>query len=228
MINTVIFDAFGTLFKVEKGASAKKIICNIISAGTAVNYDSFLSEWVSYYKEHTAPDAPFMTERDIFISRIQMFYERYGVDRNASSDTDAMLSDAFNRRAFDEVQETIALLRKKFRVFIGSNTDNDLLEAVMAKNNIAVDMVYTSEGLKCYKPDPSFFRQILTENDLTPDNVIFIGDSVSDDILGPKPLGIKTVLIDRENNHPDAGQDHTISDLRELTEILTIERPDLA
>jgi len=220
MITAVIFDAFSTLFKVEKGSSAKTIICNIRSEGAEVDQTQFMDEWKSFYKKYTAADSEFKTERDIFISRIRMFYDRYGIKRKAEADTDSMLAAAFERKAFDEVREVIAELRKKYKVFIGSNTDNDALDAVMKKNKVSVDKVYTSENLRCYKPNPEFFRKILEENGLKPDNVLFVGDSISDDILGPKALGIKTVLIDREGIGIGAGQDHTIGNLCELLKIL--------
>ncbi len=220
MITTVIFDAFATLFIVEKGASAKLIIHNILSTGKEIDQTHFLEEWKGFYKNHTSPTAEFMTERDIFVARIQMFYDRYNVSRNAAADTDSTLAEAFERKTFDGVREVLSVLRKRYKVFIGSNTDNDILDCVMKKNEISVDKVYTSENLRCYKPDPAFFSKILAKNELRPENVIFVGDSVSDDILGPKALGIKTVLIDREGTDSNAGQDYTISNLCELMDIL--------
>ncbi len=220
MIKTGIFVAFGTLFKVEKGASAKMIIGNILSAGVEIDQTQFLVEWKGFYKNHTAPNVDFMTERNIFISRIQMFYNKYNISRNAVVDTDYMLAAAFERKTFDEVTEVIAELRNKYKVFIGSNTDNDVLDAVMKKNEVSVDKVYTSENLRCYKPNSAFFSKILDDNALKPEEVIFIGDSISDDIVGPNALGIKTVLIDREGSGNDAGQDYTISNLSELIDIL--------
>ena len=220
MISTIIFDAFDTLFKVEKGASAKSIIRNIVLDGNNVEEKLFSEEWKAFYKERTAATAEFMTERDIFISLIRMFYDRYNVDRNAEEDADSVLSAAFERKAFDEVAEVISELRKKYGVFIGSNTDNDVLAAVMAKNEISVDKVYTSENLGCYKPNPEFFIKILEENGLKAENVMFIGDSLSDDILGPKAVGIKTVLIDREGSGSHTEADYVIGNLRELVDIL--------
>lgn len=224
MITTIIFDAFGTLFQVSEGGSAKKIIHNILAGDNEVDFEQFTDEWKAYYKEHTAPGKEFMTERHIFISRIRMFYDRFSVYRNAGEDTDALLADAYHRKAFEEAGQVIEELRKDYKVFIGSNTDNDVLEAVMVGNSITVDKVYTSEDLRCYKPDPEFFGKILRENGLKAEEVMFVGDSVSDDIIGPKALGIKTVLVDRKKTMGDRGQDYTVSDLRQLYEILKSSR----
>lgn len=91
----------------------------------------------------------------------------------------------------------------------------------MSKNDISVHKVYTSENLRCYKPNPAFYLSILKRNDLMAEEVLFVGDSVTDDILGPKSIGIKTAWIDRNGVGGEYGQDYTITDLSGLlTEVL--------
>ncbi len=215
-MRAIIFDAFGTLFKVTNGGSAKTIMKNISDCGMVVDERAFLEEWKSYYKNHTLGDCEFMTERDIFIARIQMFYDRYHVNRNAKNDADSLLAGAFEREAYPEIKTVLNELMKNYQVFIGSNTDNDVIERVMQKNSVTVHKVYTSENLKCYKPASQFFTQILDDNSLSTHEVLFVGDSITDDILGPKAIGIKTVWLDRNGGGGDFGQDYTISDLNEL------------
>lgn len=201
MIKAIIFDAFGTLFQVTNGGSAKTIMSNITSNGITVDEQEFLSEWKAFYKEKTGAVSKFMTERDIFISRIQMFYERYHINRSAVQDADDLLASAYERQIYNEIPATLKELSRKHQIFIGSNTDNDVLDAVMKLNNITVDKIYTSENLSCYKPNPEFYRQILTENLLKVEEVIFVGDSLTDDIYGPGQIGIKTVLVDRNGTY---------------------------
>ncbi len=219
-MKAIIFDAFGTLFQVTSGGSARTIMKHITDCGGVVEEKEFLQEWKAYYKKHTTSDCEFMTERDIFISRIQMFYDRHQVNRSAEQDANSLLAGAFARKAYQETKTVLSELGKKFQVFIGSNTDNDVLESVMRKNDIAVQKVYTSEDLKCYKPDSRFFRHILEENGLSPQEVLFVGDSVTDDILGPKAIGMKTVWLDRNGVGGNYGQDFTITDLHGLKNIL--------
>lgn len=216
MMKAIIFDAFGTLFKVTSGGSARTIMRNMEAGEAVVDEKAFLEEWRAYYKKHTIDACAFMTERDIFISRIQMFYDRYSICRNAEADADALLAGAYEREAYQETKAVLTALKEKYLIFIGSNTDNDVLESVMRKNNIAVDKVYTSENLKCYKPNPHFFTYILEDNGLSPQEVLFVGDSVTDDILGPKAVGMKTVWVDRNGAGGEYGQDRTVADLKEL------------
>ncbi len=219
-MKAIIFDAFGTLFKVTSGGSARTIINNIITSGGSVDEKEFLEEWKAYYKKHTIGGCDFMTERDIFISRIQMYYDRYCIDRSAENDADSLLTGAFEREAYPEVKVAIENLMEKYQVFIGSNTDHDVLESVIRKNDIKVHKIYTSETLKCYKPNPQFYISILDENGLSPQDVMFVGDSIMDDILGPKTIGIKTIWIDRNGIGGDSGQDYTITDLGELIQYI--------
>ena len=215
-MKAIIFDAFGTLFRVISGGSAKTIMKNITDYGIVVAEKSFLEEWKSFYKNHTSDACEFLTERDIFIARIQMFYDRYNVSRNAENDADSLLAEAFKREPYPEIQTVLNELMQNYLVFIGSNTDNDVLESVMQKNGITVHKVYTSENLKCYKPARRFYTQILDENGLSPHEVLFVGDSITDDILGPKAIGIKTVWLDRNGIGGNNGQDYTITDMNGL------------
>ena len=215
-MRAIIFDAFGTLFKVTGGGSAKTILKHITDCGMVVEEEAFLEEWKAYYKSHTLGDCEFMTERAVFIARIQMFYDRYHVNRDAEKDTDSLLAGAFGREAYPETKTVLDELGKNYMVFIGSNTDNDVLESVMRKNSITVHKVYTSEDLKCYKPDRRFFTKILEDNGLSPQEVLFVGDSVIDDIAGPKAIGMKTVWLDRNGIGGNNGQDYTITDLKGL------------
>ena len=219
-MKTIIFDAFGTLFKITNGGSAKTIMKHITDCGATIDEKAFLEEWKNYYKKHTVGDCEFKTERDIFISRIQMFYDRYSVSRSAEEDADALLAGAFEREAYPETEEVLNELKKSYQVFIGSNTDNDVLESVMRKNQISVHKVYTSENLRCYKPAGSFFLQILEDNGLSPEEVLFVGDSMTDDVLGPKAVGIKTVWLDRNGTGGNGGQGYTITDLNGLFRVL--------
>ncbi len=219
-MKAIIFDAFGTLFKVTDGGSARTIRNYIAAAGVVVDEAAFLEEWKTYYKKHTSGEGEFLTEREIFIARIQMFYDRYDVDRSAEADADVLLAGAFEREVYPEVKTVLAGLMERYQVFIGSNTDNDVLERVMQKNDIKVHKVYTSEDLKCYKPNPKFFEKILKDNGLSAGEVLFVGDSVTDDVLGPKAIGIKTVWVDRNGIGQDAGQDGTVTNLRELWEVI--------
>lgn len=223
-LKVIVFDAFGTLFKFTRGGSARTIMKHITDLGIEVDEKAFLAEWKPFYNSHTVGYDTFMTEREIFTARNQMLYDRYNVSRDARADADELLLEASQRVAFPEVRAVLDELKKKHKVYIGSNTDDDILESVMKKNVITVDKIYTSENLKCYKPDSCFYKKILEDNDFLPEEILFVGDTGADDIVGPKSVGMKTALVDRDGSCDDFGQDYTISDLSDLT---ALDKKDL-
>jgi len=72
-----------------------------------------------------------------------------------------------------------------------------------------------------YKPHRAFYETILDDLRLTPDRVLFVGDSLTDDVWGPTQLGIKTCHVNRKNiPYRDIIPDYTVSSLKELPDLL--------
>ena len=57
------------------------------------------------------------------------------------------------------------------------------------------------------------------ENNLNPQDVLFVGDSLTDDVIGPKSVGMKTALVDRAKRSSFAEQDYTFTELTDLLKI---------
>lgn len=195
MIKVIIFDAFGTLIKVESGASASLVMDRI--PDPKPDPKEFKAAWKRFYRDNTRDDVPFKTERRIFAERIKMLYEKYNVDRDPEVDNELTMESFKDRVLYPEVKDSIRELCKKYRVVVASNTDNDILEAIMSRQGLETDRVFTSESIGHYKPSPVFYAAVLKSLAVEPSECVFIGDSISDDIEGPKMMGMKTLFIDR-------------------------------
>ena len=195
MIKVIIFDAFGTLIKVESGASASLVMERI--PDPKPDTEKFRTDWKKFYRDNTRDDIPFKSERRIFGERIKMFYEIYGVDRDPEADNRLTMESFKDRVLYPEVLENIRELRKKYRVVIASNTDDDILDAIMSKQGLQVDGVFTSESIGYYKPSPLFYRAVLKALGVEAAECVFAGASIVDDVSGPKAMGMKTLFIDR-------------------------------
>jgi putative hydrolase of the HAD superfamily len=67
--------------------------------------------------------------------------------------------------------------------------------------------VFSSEhGLR--KPHPSIFQRALEELDVPPEEALFVGDRLYEDVAGAAAVGMKTVqaLWFRADEHPDGGE----------------------
>jgi putative hydrolase of the HAD superfamily len=53
------------------------------------------------------------------------------------------------------------------------------------------------------KPDPTIFHKALAQLGVEPQEAAMVGDHLEDDIDGARALGMRAVLVDREDRYPD-------------------------
>lgn len=224
----LIFDVYGTIISTGNGSvsAVEKILA---LQEKPIDAKAFYKEWKRIHWIHMdevnakADTDYFLTEEEIFAQDLQELYKSYGIRRDYRRDVKIMLDSLVGRVCFDDVKEVLEKLRRRYRVVLGSTTDTAPLLQNMKANDIEVDAVYTSEMIKKYKPDAEFYRYILQQEGYEAKNSFFVGDSLVDDVYGPKQVGIKTVLIDRLNKFNasgiDAMPDYAIHNFGELLKL---------
>ena len=224
MYKSIIFDVYGTL--ISTGNASIRAVKKILN-----KYDKdiipevFYSKWKEKNNHYKRNCNEFMLEKDIFEKSLGELYNEYGIFGDYHKDVNIMLYTMKNRYFFPEVVDTLHTLQSKYNLIIGSTTDDEPLFQNLKFNNIDIfnsEHIFTSERLKCYKPDKAFYEGILQKCDLKPDEVVFVGDSLVDDVWGPKQLGICTVLIDRNNLYKKNSiqPNYVINKLLDLTGLL--------
>lgn len=94
-------------------------------------------------------------------------------------------------------------------VYVLSNIDSSDINAAMDYHKMNYTAVITSEDVRSYKPRPEMFREAQRMSQLTPNEVIHIGDSIISDVQGAQQLDIPTIWLNRLNKqlpegiHPD-------------------------
>lgn len=78
--------------------------------------------------------------------------------------------------------------------------------------------VFVSEELGIAKPNIDFYKKALDKISLSPSEVLYVGDSIKLDLEPALRLGIKTLIVDRENFYPNLK--NRISSLKEITNSL--------
>ena len=200
MIKQIIFDAFGTLFSVEKGASANAVLVFLKNHRIPIDETAFHREWKSFYAQATSSSV-FQTERAIFTNRIQYFLDPYHLSASSEKMVDEALHIACNRSTYPDVLPLLHLLSHHYSLSIASNTDNMVLQAVMERHPLPVHSIFTSEDLQCYKPSPAFYHKILNHLQCDPSQCLFVGDSYEEDVHGPSSAGMHAVLLNRAGMH---------------------------
>lgn len=220
----LIFDVYGTIISTGNGSieATEKILA---LQDKEIDAKEFYSVWKKFHRIHMdkANEGTFRTEEEIFVQDLNVLYEKYGIERDYHKDVNLMLDSLVGRVCFEDVKETLKELKKKYRVVLGSTTDTAPLMANLKANKLEFDAIYTSELIKKYKPDSDFYQYILEREAYEACNAVFIGDSLVDDVYGPKQVGLKTVLVDRfgkyNEDKSEIVPDYIVRDFRDLLEL---------
>jgi HAD superfamily hydrolase (TIGR01509 family) len=84
-----------------------------------------------------------------------------------------------------------------------SNADEDQLQPLVERGQLNQWLTHwtSSEVAQSCKPDLRFFEVALKKSGLAADEVMFVGDSPEQDILGAHAMGMTTVLITEADRH---------------------------
>lgn len=219
MKRAILFDVYGTLISTGNGSvnAVRRILEKNRVQG--ISPEEFYSDWKKLHKERMMQDS-FSTEMQIFLEDLKELYERYSIKGDYIKDVEIMVESLYNRIPFPETKEAIESLKPNYEIVLASNTDRHPLLQNLEFNNLQFEQIYTSEDLHVYKPNSLFYKEILKRMGFDASEVVFVGDSIIEDVVAPKQLGITTVYVDRKETNLLRGQDYTVKDLLELKKIL--------
>lgn len=154
-------------------------------------------------------------------------YEDLGLNQSQLEEMIAALDELHLERHLwtrlnEDVFEVFKELKNKgLRLGVISNSEDgrveDLLESVKFIPHLDVYLDSYVVGLT--KPDPKIFLKAVKALDVAPEDSVFIGDSYTQDIIGAQNAGLKAILFDPLNLHPD--KDVTkINSLKEIPRLL--------
>ena len=120
---------------------------------------------------------------------------------------------------FDDVLPTLNTLRGRYVMGVLSNGNTYPDRCGLAGY---FQFVVLAQDYGIRKPDPQFFEVAIGLADCTKRQLLHVGDSFQNDVIGAKQAGVKSVWLNRQgiNNEAEQQPDFEISSLRELTEVL--------
>lgn len=189
-IKNIIFDLGGVLLNLDTQATvlALKNHCELsLKEKELIHlaHDVFLD-----YEKGLIPDAEFR-------ARLREYL--------ASEASDEELDRAWNMMLLNFPPERISLLkalRKNYKLYLLSNTNgihlkkvNEILQEAAGKDlDHFFEKVYYSFYMFKRKPEPEIFQQVLDENNLVPEETLFIDDSL-ENVESAKKLGIHILHV---------------------------------
>jgi putative hydrolase of the HAD superfamily len=104
---------------------------------------------------------------------------------------------------YEDVEPVLDELRSRgLKIGLVSNGARDLREFVR-HHSLDADVTVASRYHGKVKPDPTIFLKALQRLEVEPAEAAMVGDHLEDDIEGARALGMRAVLVDRENRYPE-------------------------
>jgi 2-haloalkanoic acid dehalogenase type II len=213
MTKAIIFDLWGTI--IETGV--------VPSPSKQVKY--FLRVQQSFQDFVVAFEHSFMTKK---FDSLQEAFENVVKDFNLRIPVFVYdkLVGTWNKNAilskmYPETLEVLTELKKRgFKLYLLSNTDQFSFEQVNIKFNLSdlFDKVYPSFETGLLKANPESYNMVLQENNLKPEDVVMVGDSIDSDVKSAERAGIKGILIDRNDTREAETKITSLSQLLDTLE----------
>jgi len=115
--------------------------------------------------------------------------------------------------------DLVALKKLDLKMSVISNFSKKLRDLLPEKVNIPFENVIISQELGDAKPSLGFYRQAFEIIGEKTENILYIGDSLKLDIIPASKLGVKGILIDRDEVYP-SGMENRITSFLDIANVL--------
>ncbi len=194
MPKAIIFDCWNTLFTHD------------------VNFECFaqrIGQSFSDYRFLKKFEKHFMLKKHDFLEEpVRSLLYELGVDpspqvvRDLVRDLNTCLA---SQRPFPETLEVLARLKEKHKLGLITNTFSASFDPLKINFRLEdiFDAILRSDETCLLKPDLNMFSLMARKLKVKKSEMLMVGDSLKDDVMGAQAAGLKAVLIDRRNKHPD-------------------------
>ena len=177
--------------------------------------------WQSEFRQlfENSHGISFKMQRELETISIQKVFSHFKCE-NINLDVNELLFSHWIKP--DMFEDTMQFLQQNvLPVCIVSNIDrSDIIQAINYHGMIFENIV-TSEDAKSYKPRSEMFQMALEKMNLSPRQVLHIGDSLSSDILGAYNYGIDSFWLNRKKRIiPDNCSTYNGNTLIDVFEVL--------
>ncbi len=214
MIRVVLLDLFGTVVAYGDIITGTRLawegIYRVLSRlGARVPFEEFAREWQAQFLTPLQPGEH--TGETPFISKLVRLFRSYGAPPDLDAAREAVLAalagwDAHTLLPEDTLPTLCTLRERGYGVALVTNFDHppyvyDLLRERGLEEQF--DAIIVSGEVGVDKPAPQIFHLALQAFRCTPEEALFVGDSLEADITGAQAVGCRAILIDRRGLHKD-------------------------
>jgi 2-haloacid dehalogenase len=223
----VTFDCYGTLIDWESGL-LNALLPILASHSISLNNDELLE---LYGALETAEESnTYILYKDILKNVLRKIGSRFGFIPT-QNELETFSLSVKDWLPFPDTVASLQKLKKRYKLAIISNIDDDLFATSAKRLEIDFDWVITAQQVKSYKPSLQNFQSAIATIALPKNKILHAAQSLYHDIAPAKSLGLSTVWIHRRfgkqrfgaTPQSDATSDLTFPDLQSFANAVSAE-----
>lgn len=233
-IRAVVFDVYATLFHNEQDLWHETFVNIVREQRLPIQPFDLYTRWRAHERgfrqrrvnlktlEQTQPFESYEEAwRDCFV---KVFAES-GLPGDPQRAVERCVEGQASRELYPDALPTLESLAGRYKLAALSNADARYLRTLLERDGIyqRLDAVLSSEEAREYKPCPGPFREVLRRLDVAPHEAMYVGDTLLDDVLGAKNVGMRAAWLNRTRAAPQPDMpapDATITSLALLPFVL--------
>ena len=190
------FDCYGTLIDWESGIWAA--LQPVLEAhGNPIAMEQALELYGEL--ESAAEAGPYQEYKSVLRSVLQGFGARLGFEPT-EAELERFSTSVKDWPAFPDSPPALQALKRKYKLAIISNIDDDLFAFSARRLQTHFDWVITARQARSYKPSLNNFRVAFDRIGLPPGKILHVAQSLFHDVAPAKTLGLATVWVNRRQN----------------------------
>jgi len=195
------FDCYGTLIDWETGIWGA---LGGILAGHHVNVTPEQALELYGELEAQAERGAYRDYKSVLRTVLEGFGARFGFAPTAS-ELQRFAASVKDWPAFPDSPRALQALKRKFKLAIVSNIDDDLFAFSAQRLQVQFDWVITAHQVKSYKPSLNNFRFAFDRIGVPQAKILHVAQSLFHDIAPAKTLGLATVWVNRRHDKAGSG-----------------------
>jgi 2-haloacid dehalogenase len=197
----ISFDCYGTLIDWETGI-LKAFSPLFASREIALDPDQLLEKYAEF--EAASETGKHRKYREVLSLVTRQIADEFGFEL-IETERSCLVDSLGNWPAFSDTVSALQRLKKKYRLAIISNVDNDLIAQTRKTLVVPFDFVVTAEQAGAYKPDLKVFDCAYETFGITKDRWLHVAQSLYHDIAPAREFGLTTIWINRRKGKSGGG-----------------------
>ena len=222
-ITAVVFDMFNTI--AQDGADLwRQCFLEIIEEqGLDTTPEALRHAWDygagNFRDRRTAPGAPFISYLDGWADAFASAFDELNVKGDARAASQKSINDLRFRPFWPDALEALPIIGETRRMAVVSNADDAYLDPVVSRLPGNWEVVVSSEGERCYKPDRRLFDAAAARLNVDPAQCAYVGDRQFEDVMGARGAGMAAIWINRFGADMDPSMPVPDAEIRSLLEL---------